>query len=453
MITELSLENFKSWRRIQSMRLAPTTGVFGKNSSGKTSIAQLLLLLKQTMESSDRSQPLHFGGGIVSLGSIRDLAHQHKPEARMSWSLRWTLPEALRIEDTKEKGRILFEDTEVTFEAEVAENSSGRVVVDHFSYVLAKAKFDYRRIQGAEEGYEITATAPGFAFRRARGRPWPLPEPVKCYGFPNEVNSYFQNAGFLGDFELAFSNLFSRLYYLGPLREYPKREYPWTGSRPPHVGLRGEQVVEALLSARSMGERITFGVKGKKGCDLDVYVAEKLKNAGLIHKFSIREVSKGSGLYRVHVQVSPHGPESLITDVGFGVSQVLPVVTLCYYAPRGSVIMLEQPEIHLHPSAQSALADMLIDAVKAHDVQIIVESHSEHLLRRLQRRVADGTIGATDAALYFCDTDSAGASRLVPLNLDEFGAIANWPKDFFGDEFGEIAATMDAVMRRKEQPS
>ena len=100
---------------------------------------------------------------------------------------------------------------------------------------------------------------------------------------------------------------------------------------------------------------------------------------------------------------SAGGPETLITDVGFGVSQILPVLVLCFYAPKGSTIILEQPEIHLHPAVQAGLADVLIDAYKRRDVQIIVESHSEHFLRRLQRRVAEEALPNDDLAVYFCE--------------------------------------------------
>jgi predicted ATPase len=138
----------------------------------------------------------------------------------------------------------------------------------------------------------------------------------------------------------------------------------------------------------------------------------------------------------------------LITDVGFGVSQILPVLALCYYVPEGASILLEQPEIHLHPAVQSSLADVLIDAVNTRNVQIIVESHSEHLLRRLQRRIAEELIGADRVALYFCAMDDA-ASKIDKLDVDLFGNITNWPPEFFGDEMGDLVALSEAAMRRQ----
>ena len=125
---------------------------------------------------------------------------------------------------------------------------------------------------------------------------------------------------------------------------------------------------------------------------------------------------------------------------------------LCYYVPEGSIVILEQPEIHLHPLVQSGLADVFIDAMKTRNIQIILESHSEHLLRRLQRRIAEGSLGQDDVALYFCDT-AQGRSELSELVVDEFGNIKNWPKGFFGDDFAEMAAITKAAMKRKSEAS
>ena len=84
--------------------------------------------------------------------------------------------------------------------------------------------------------------------------------------------------------------------------------------------------------------------------------------------------------YEFLVKKYKGGPEVRLTDIGFGVSQVLPVLILCYYAPEGSILILEQPEAHLHPKVQTELADVLIDVVENRNVQIILESHSEYLL-------------------------------------------------------------------------
>ena len=121
------------------------------------------------------------------------------------------------------------------------------------------------------------------------------------------------------------------------------------------------------------------------------------------------------------------GPEVGLTDVGFGVSQVLPLIAQCYYAPEGSILIFENPEAHLHPKAQSELADVFVDVVKNRKVQIILESHSEHLLLRLMRRIAEEEISADQTAFHFCEIDN-GNSRAEQLKVDEYGNISNWPQ-------------------------
>jgi predicted ATPase len=141
--------------------------------------------------------------------------------------------------------------------------------------------------------------------------------------------------------------------------------------------------------------------------------------------------------------------------VGFGVSQVLPVIVECLYVPRRSIVIFEQPEIHLHPRVQADLADLFVDAIRARedsaarDCQFIIESHSEHFLRRLQRRIAEGELSNEDAALYFVHAEGAQA-RIEELDVDRFGNIKNWPDNFFGDEMADLVARTEAQAKRMQ---
>jgi predicted ATPase len=454
MLTQLAVNNFKSWQSISQMRLAPITGLFGANSSGKTSILQLLLMLKQTIDSSDRAQVLEFGDerSLTNLGSFRDVVYGHTKPGIMDFSLKWNLAEPIAITNPESKTDILFTSEQLAFSCKMDENGAERLAVSQFAYDLAGQQFGLRRKGPSGRKYDLTSLEDRFRFTRNLGRAWDLPSPVKFYGFPDQVYAYYQNAGFLSELQLAFERLFGQLYYLGPLREFPQREYKWKGSEPADMGRRGERVVDAMLAARERGERISFG-RGRKRQTLEERIAYWLKELGLIHDFSVEAIAKNSNIYQVRVQKSPSSAKVLITDVGFGVSQILPVLVLCYYVPEGSIVLLEQPEIHLHPSVQSGLADVFIDAVKNRNIQIILESHSEHLLRRLQRRIAEKTLAPKDTALYFCEMGKE-ASSLTPLDVNLFGDIENWPEDFFGDEFGEMAAiTRAAAQRQAEERS
>lgn len=456
MFTRIRAKHFKSWKDTGEIRFAPITAFFGPNSSGKTSLLQLLLMLKQTAESADRGLVLSFGDdpkSLVDLSDFVSLVHEHNTDSRLSWTLEWSLLEELKIPDPFDPNATFLKADRMSFDASVGiqqtvGSPSTVFAVDKLTYGFAGSQFSMQRRAGQRPGYELNAqTDREFRFIRSKGRAWDLPDPVKCYGFPDQVRGYFQNAGFLSDFEFQFERLFSRVYYLGPLRAYPERQYTWAGAQPADMGQAGEQAVAALLASRDRGETISQG-RGIKRLTLEEYVASWLQELGLIHSFSVKKLSPDSKVFEVHVKKSASSADVLITDVGFGVSQILPVIVLSFYVPEGSTVIFEQPEIHLHPSVQAGLADVLIDAVQKKNIQIVLESHSEHLLRRLQRRVAEDEVKPEQLALYFCDHDGI-QSKLQPLKLDTEGTIANWPQNFFGDEFGEIAATTSAALKKK----
>ena len=326
--------------------------------------------------------------------------------------------------------------------------------VEQMDYSFNGGNFSFKRrsIKPRVE-YLLETQNTDFRFRMSQGRKWYSPSPIKFYGFPDEVKFHYQNAGFLSDFQYELEQLFTRIFYLGPLRDYPKREYSWSGEEPNDMGRHGERAIDAILVSDSRGYKISRG-KGKPKWLLSQFVAYWLKELELIHSFTIKPLIEGSNYYRVWVQKTPESSEVLLTDVGFGVSQILPVITLCYYAPEGSTILIEQPEIHLHPKVQAGLADVFIHATQTRNIQIVLESHSEHLLRRLQRRTAEFGVDGQDkginnenVSLYFCET-MKGASVISPLQLDTFGNILNYPVNFFGDEFGEIAAMNKAKIER-----
>ena len=451
MITSLTIKRFKSWKDAE-IKLNRLTGFFGTNSSGKTSILQLLLLLKQSVESTDRAQVLDFGDGksYVELGTFADVIHNHSLKKSLGFGLEWLLDKHLEIKDPGKKNAILFKDNTIRFNCEIYQTTRSRMVLQYFSYEFAGHKFSMDK-QKSGDKYKLNHTILNgrdspFGFIRSQGRPWSLPHPVKCYGFPDQVNAFFQNAAFLSDLQLQLETLFDKVYYLGPLRDYPKREYTWAGANPSDMGRKGEQVIDAMLASKRR-QKVSRG-KGRPKLTVEEYVAHWLKELGLIHNFRVHQILKGSNLYRVLVKKTELSPEVLITDVGFGVSQILPVITLCYYAPPNSTLIIEQPEIHLHPSVQAGLADVFIDAIRVKNIQIILESHSEYLLKRLQRRIAEEKFDKKEAALYFC-TSANGHSNIEQLDLDSFGNIKNWPKNFFGDEMREMAATAKAIVNRK----
>ncbi|MCS7301130.1 MAG: DUF3696 domain-containing protein [Fimbriimonadales bacterium] len=435
MITRLHLRNFKSWREAD-IEFGSITAFFGANSSGKTAILQFLLLLKQTVGHSDPTVPLFWGDerSPVDLGGYLDAVYEHKPENRIEWALQW---KAAEMPELPSSGSAVL-----THRAQVALHRE-QPTIQSMAYEWSQAFVELRR---GRDDYELTTQ--GFNLQRARGRPAQIVTPLKCYGFPEQAIARYRNADFLASLNLAFAQLFERVYYLGPLREYPRRQYRWSGAKPRDVGSRGEQVVDALIAARQM-KQIAVSRRGRGGSlTVEQAVAERLRAMGLIHRFRLHEVAKGTRLFEVRVQRTENSPEVALTDIGFGVSQVLPVVTLCYYAPEGSILILEQPEIHLHPAAQMGLADTIIDAVKTRNLQVILETHSEHFLLRMQRRIAERQLDPQKARLYFCEFVE-NESRLTTIRVNEQGEILNYPQGFFADPLAEAIARRQAALKHK----
>jgi predicted ATPase len=396
MINELYLKNFKAWGGENHIPLADLSVFFGTNSSGKTSILQSLLCLKQTAESNDRQIILRTDG-LANLGTIPEIIHGGEKE--LGLGLTWQLP------ITHLLGEGLPGLSQLTFWTGIGLDDKGRPAVQSLNYESEALSLNMKATAQGE--YSLALKLSGKEPKRAPNRPFKqLPRPVKCYGFPPEASRYYQNINFLPDLSFSLEQLFEQVFYLGPLRDYPQRRYDWAGERPADMGRQGELAVAALLAAGK--EKITK--RRGKVPTLQEKVAHWLQKMGIIHNFTLKEVSART--YELRVQLHENSKEVLITDVGFGVSQLLPVLVICYYSPPGSTIILEQPEIHLHPSAQSVLADVMIDAISSRGVQIIVESHSEHFLRRLQRRIAENEFEASKSALYFCEMQ-AGASHLT----------------------------------------
>jgi predicted ATPase len=439
--TEMSLKNFKAWKDAGKIRLAPITVFFGTNSSGKTSLLQATLLLKQTAESADRMRVLYPGDEktLVDLGTISDFAYGHSTDTPLEFSLRWNLPDPIEIPGGPRP-------TKLQFSVTVMQGPEGQPFVKQMQYNFDNAKVGMMR--NAEGGYDLVHA--GVSLTRREERLLPLPAPIRFYGFPDETANYYQNAAWLADLVLAIEKQLERVHYVGPLREYPKRSYLWAGERPLNVGVRGELTVPAILAARSTNLEI-LRRKGRreKPARFEKVIAEWLQRMGIIESFRVEARTKQRKDYEVRVKRAASAAEVLMPDIGFGVSQVLPVLVQSYYAAEHSTVIFEQPEIHLHPRVQADLADAFIDAAHCCKVQFVIESHSEHFLRRLQRRVAEGDISAQEVALYVCYTEG-DHSRISQLQVDEFGNITNWPKDFFGDEVGDLAAMTRAAMKRRQ---
>ena len=474
MLKSLEFENFKSWGGRHRLEFGRITGLFGANSSGKSSIIHLLLLLKQTAETRDSSIILNFGGesSYIDLGSFIDIITDHDTEKQLSYSVNWSPRTAsgrhfdsdidsIEISNTLQVvGKARAEELvlnkieyqiQCSFDAEPVDDVDPddemlELYIGHFTGLLSIASG--RNPDGSHTVHLSFDGDSISTFTYIEDSPQPLglfrfhPEVVGnlVFDLEDEVceDSYGIRRVATSDYNLEWAiegaehnalQLLRNLVYLGPLRDHPSRNYTWTGVAPTTVGQRGEQAIQVLLADKS--ERIQA-------------VSNWMRRLGIGSSLSLERLGQGARVWEALVEHEDGRPSINLADVGFGVSQVLPVIVALLQAPPGSLVILEHPEIHLHPKVQSELADLLIEVASAGEIQILVESHSEHLLARIQRRIAeysrgDDGLAPEDVRLYFCEQEQ-GKSKLTPLEMQPSGVITNWPDDFFGDILEERMA-------------
>ena len=230
---------------------------------------------------------------------------------------------------------------------------------------------------------------------------------------------------------------FPALRHVGALRTAPERVHAVREDAPESVGIYGENAAAMLLAN---------GARSEMSRKLLAKVGEWMRALGIASEVSLRDA--GDGRFAVEI-ANPHtGERANLADAGVGAIQALPIIAEGYAAPKGALILLEHPEAHLHPRAQGALGDLLIDISKR-GKKLIVETHSEHLIGRIQTSVAEETILNDDVAIYYFDPVEGGV-QARELKLDEMGHLPpnGIPEDFFAEGYEESLRHMKAVGKR-----
>jgi predicted ATPase len=245
---------------------------------------------------------------------------------------------------------------------------------------------------------------------------------------------------------------FSLLRYLGPLRDEPRPLYAiGSAADPRDVGIKGEFTAAVLdVFADTFVDFVSPADPNGpvEARTLRAAVHAWLQHFGIAESCETEEAGKlGHRLY-----VIPQGvPGKLdLTNVGVGVSQVLPILVMALISEPGSVLLFEQPELHLHPRVQSSLADFFISVIRA-GRQCIVETHSEYLVNRLRRRVAESTWESElgdNILLYFVEREGL-QSRFRAIDVNPYGAIPDWPAGFFDQGPAESEAIMAASTKKR----
>ncbi len=438
MLTQLQLNNFKIWQDTQLIRLAPLTLLLGTNSSGKSSLIQSLLLIRQTVKADDSNLDLNFGNpetlDSVTLGQFKDvLCRQGKATETIKSN-------QIGIEFRWSENGVISESS--VFSARYRQGTAGsaeldflRLGKDAHSFIVQRHKAEIYRLWLGNERKPIGQSA---SFR-----------PQRSFAFSSSAIAALGNNGeLIKNIGPELLDELSKIIYLGPVRRLAQRDYIWEGKMPAHIGDDGAKAVDALIAsgiAKQQAEKQKKPLPPQS--KLFTNTIEWLKKMNLATGLLVKSLG---GSARYELLIENNGELSNLKDVGVGVSQVLPVIVAALFAKSGHIVIVEEPESHLHPLAQTELAELFATISRERKVQFIIESHSEHFLNRLQRRVAEGVIESDDIAAYFCRRENSSA-ELEPLRLNIFGEIENWPDNFFGDEMADIAGRTLAAMQRKRE--
>lgn len=209
--------------------------------------------------------------------------------------------------------------------------------------------------------------------------------------------------------------------HVSPLRAFPQRYYiiDQSYTREAVNTKEGDSLADALKRNTDIRSSVNNWLK-KFNLAVDV---EALKD--IIHS----------------IKINQNGLHLDLTDVGFGISQILPVIVQGFLSKPNSITVIEQPEIHLHPKMQAELADLFIDMTKGVEKRLLVETHSEALLKRLRRRISEGEISAKDVSIYFVHGKNKESkdTYLQKIEIDDKGSF-EWPKDFTETEIEDTLA-------------
>ena len=415
-ITKIAVKGFKSIAEECAIDIHPLTILAGANSSGKSSIMQPLLMLKQTLEAPYDPGPLLIDG----------------PNAQ------FTLAEQFLSTLTDGKKAKCFQIRIETCDS----------IITHSLREVFKKGPD--RIEIVEMATETKSAQPIYGYpKRLKLLPGMSPDEIKAQldqnMIPEDYNVVKRLRCFLHlesqDSYSSVNNTFTcqsnilNILHLRGLRGNPERTYKFTSTGPQYPGTFEHYTASIIHEWQEMKDK-RLKILGNS-----------LHILGLTKQVGTRRV----GDVGIELQVDRllhHRNNEIdmvnIADVGFGVSQVLPVLVALIVARPSQLVYLEQPELHLHPRAQVALAQVLADAAKR-GVRVVAETHSSLLLLGIQTLIAEGDLSPELVKLHWFSRNKNGITEVTSANLDDAGAYGDWPEDFADVDLKTQSNYLDAV--------
>ncbi|MDI1463352.1 DUF3696 domain-containing protein [Catellatospora sp. KI3] len=421
MLTKLAFSNFRCFKDSQTLDLKPVTVVLGKNNSGKSAFTRAPMVFGTGFsEGSTTLQraPLDLDRlGPDSVGSFTDLVYRHSPHGRISVEFE-------------------FDDRLVRSATAQIQNIDGErlQIVSRFEVVLKEGTLSLEWTQ--EKNFYRQR------WLGADGQDHVLLGPVRFDGlapqkFPEFVHRSYPTAAV--QLAQACASAFGRIGYLSPFRDRPKREHYLPVGEPVSLGDGGQHLSAVLANDEVRGE-------GRVRRRINELLQEVLPD------WQLDEVPDGR-LYATVLRSRRDSHLSVnVADAGSGVTQILPILAQQAIdeltAGRSSGLQIvEEPELHLHPAAHAQLADLYLRAAKKTGKRFLIETHSEALLLRLRRRIAENLVTPADVGIYFVHHDGR-AAHAEEIAVDEAGRLSSWPDGVFTEDFDEVRALTAAQLRR-----
>ncbi len=421
-ITKMSVNGFKSIAEERTIEICPLTILAGANSSGKSSIMQPLLMLKQTLEAISDPGPLKIDGPNVKFTLVDQFLSTLIDEQKVD---HFQIQIATGTPDfshsvwitfvKKELGGIKINEMTIETKLEVEEQLS-------FQRFTLYPDMSPKEIKSLVDQNPLLGILDVDTVKRSR-----------CFlGFESSQDGY-RSFDHTANLE---SNIVSIIHLPG-LRGNPERIHSLipTGSR--YTGPFQNYAASLIYEwQEAQDERLKT-------------VTNTLYTLGLTGKVGTKKI--GDAHVELQVGRLPHGSIREtdmvnIADVGIGVSQVLPVLVALIAAEPGQLVYLEQPEMHLHPRAQVALAHVLVDAANR-GVRVVAETHSSLLLLAIQTHVAEGDISEDLVKLHWFKRREDGVTDVISGEVDDVGAYGEWPEDFDDVDLGAQSRYLDAIDR------
>lgn len=431
--TSIYLENFKGFAQKDNkeenvIKIRPITLIYGPNSYGKSSILQSLLLLNQTVKEGKDFNNIHLlaNGDTVKMGEFKYLINKNdiNKELRIEISLPYNHYFNNVNDDKRQDTSILTK----LFFAYCFSLYKKQVILSKVD--ISAILIDYYEPDNTTESqkkliYTLEPVNPGqdnkFKIIRHLDNSDEVFLGDDLQKQEVEKISFFRFEEFLSEDPFKqIEETINNLIYVSSFRTQPERYYVPENNRRVYVGKNGEYTAEIL------------GYDKKVSKYVDEWL-EKIAGYNLV-------INKEDVVNSVNLNDKETNVENInLLDLGSGIAQVLPIITQAFKS-ENETILVEEPEIHLHPKAQAELGEMFAKAAETKGNTFIIETHSENLLLRLEKLIRKGELSKDDVSVIYVDKNENG-SYCIPLLLDDEGDITNIndvPDGFFEEGFDEL---------------